>query len=309
MKPDYTEFSYGFALTHEIANSDGPLPIAPHFPSLYEEGKSGDAGGADVALDRPGLPLFLQFKRSHRIASSAGVEWKAAQKAGLFLPRPYLRFTLMTDTKSDQHDLLLELDQGFNSVFYAAPRYHRRDDLNEAWRAKRVAEGSVFIRPKSIGELERGRHAVAFGAKWAKHALLCSKPREIQMSHHQALYESLSERVQAASEPIQEVQGQLFDAVIQAYKAGAERTYQRLARVRDQQASERRTRKPVDQGEDRLPPMEAVVQLPRRRTFETRLARQVDQALENRSGNHLRDAALEAQRLFGVQMAIIQPRA
>jgi len=63
MTPDISEFSYGFALTHElIALAGEPLRAAPIFPSLIEEGRAG--GGYDVHLDVPGFPLFLQFKRS-----------------------------------------------------------------------------------------------------------------------------------------------------------------------------------------------------------------------------------------------------
>lgn len=60
MKPDISEFSYGFALTNELIDryrlrSAG----APEFPSPYKEGKS---GGYDVKL--VGIPVFLQFKVS-----------------------------------------------------------------------------------------------------------------------------------------------------------------------------------------------------------------------------------------------------
>jgi len=47
MTPDISEFSYGFALTHElIALAGEPLRAAPIFPSLIEEGRAG--GGYDV---------------------------------------------------------------------------------------------------------------------------------------------------------------------------------------------------------------------------------------------------------------------
>lgn len=62
MKAQFSEFSYGFTLTHELAKlSRNKLRAAPEFPSLLEEGKAG--GGYDVRLTY-GRPLLLQFKLS-----------------------------------------------------------------------------------------------------------------------------------------------------------------------------------------------------------------------------------------------------
>lgn len=61
MRPWFSEFSYGYAVTEDIVRSSGPLKAAPAFPSLQEEGSR---GGFDVKLDLPASPLFLQFKLS-----------------------------------------------------------------------------------------------------------------------------------------------------------------------------------------------------------------------------------------------------
>jgi hypothetical protein len=66
VKPDFPEFSYGFALTREICERwKRGLKVAPVFPSLIQEGRTG--GGYDVLLE-PGFPLFLQFKISQYMA-------------------------------------------------------------------------------------------------------------------------------------------------------------------------------------------------------------------------------------------------
>ena len=59
MKPLFSEFSYGYAVTEDIVRSNNPLKAAPIFPSLRNEGTQ---GGFDVKLDLPGSPLFLQFQ-------------------------------------------------------------------------------------------------------------------------------------------------------------------------------------------------------------------------------------------------------
>jgi hypothetical protein len=48
MTPEISEFSYGFALTHELITLAGqPLRAAPIFSSLIEEGR---AGGGTMSI-------------------------------------------------------------------------------------------------------------------------------------------------------------------------------------------------------------------------------------------------------------------
>ena len=78
MKPSFSEFSYGYAVTEDIVRSTGPLKAAPLFPSLRSEGTQ---GGFDVKLGLTGSPLFLQFKLSDCMVGKAAHE---AQQ-GLFM--------------------------------------------------------------------------------------------------------------------------------------------------------------------------------------------------------------------------------
>ena len=63
MKSAFSEFSYGFAVTHGLLKDKPSIDVAPHFPSLVQEGKI----GYDVKLGFPGLPVYLQFKLSDRL--------------------------------------------------------------------------------------------------------------------------------------------------------------------------------------------------------------------------------------------------
>ena len=58
-----SEFSYGFAVTHGLLKDEPSIDVAPHFPSLVEEGKV----GYDLKLGFPGLPTYIQFKLSDRL--------------------------------------------------------------------------------------------------------------------------------------------------------------------------------------------------------------------------------------------------
>jgi hypothetical protein len=82
MRPCFSEFSYGFALTREICERLwGGFNAAPVFPSLVEEGDVGH----DVHLDFPGNPLFIQFKVSEYMVRHTAGEWE-------HFNAPYYRF-------------------------------------------------------------------------------------------------------------------------------------------------------------------------------------------------------------------------
>jgi hypothetical protein len=87
--PEISEFSYGFALTNELVGWL-ELSVAPIFPSLIEEGKIG--GGYDVKLDRPGAPLYLQFKRSEYMVRSWTKECRIVRDQRGQLNVPFFRF-------------------------------------------------------------------------------------------------------------------------------------------------------------------------------------------------------------------------
>ncbi len=127
MTPNISEFSYGYALTEELIKGFGKsITSAPVFPSLYQEGKTG--GGWDVKLDKGGIPLFLQFKLSHFMKNANANE----RKNGTF-SSPYYRMHIRPITHSKQHELLLDLENTGNVVYYSAPGFHEPDELNDAY--------------------------------------------------------------------------------------------------------------------------------------------------------------------------------
>jgi hypothetical protein len=64
MDPEISEFSYGFALTSELMERFALKGAgAPEFATQNAEAKAG--GGWDAKL--PAVPVYLQFKRSHRM--------------------------------------------------------------------------------------------------------------------------------------------------------------------------------------------------------------------------------------------------
>lgn len=172
MKPNISEFSYGYAIVEQIArDNSAQISAAPVFPSLIQEGRQG--GGYDAGVQLNGVPLFLQFKLSDYL------ERQNAKEAGS-MGLPYYRMHIRSARHSDQHAMLLDLENTGEQVFYAAPMFHKPEELNEAYLNRQVFQRSLLIKPSTIGSIrDLEEHYVAFND--AQNVLVCSKPREIEM--------------------------------------------------------------------------------------------------------------------------------
>jgi hypothetical protein len=167
MKPGFSEFSYGYAVTEDATRRHGHFAVAPKFPSLSEEGKK---GGYDVELGTPGIPLFLQFKLSDCMVRGYADEAKRG-----FLSVPFYRMHLRPLSKSKQHQLLLDLETRGERVYYIAPAFHTEDEFNQAYQKRMVITRSVCIRPKNIGTLDTSEHYVSFQNSGVKFGYLFSE--------------------------------------------------------------------------------------------------------------------------------------
>ncbi|KMY68933.1 hypothetical protein AAU61_05035 [Desulfocarbo indianensis] len=169
MEPKISEFSYGYALTEELANWPGAeLSAYPLFPSLNAEGRL----GYDLRLIYGSVPLFLQFKLSHLMVRSYV---KEVLDCGM--QEPLFRFYLHATRHSRQHPTLLDLEVGAgNLVYYAAPAFHEGHELNEFYLRKKVFWNSCFVPPSSIGRLpDDERHSVGFKSPWDNKICVCSE--------------------------------------------------------------------------------------------------------------------------------------
>lgn len=189
MHPQFSEFSYGFGLSHELVSRfTARLVAAPELPSLIKEGSEG--GGYDVLLPFRGWPVFLQFKLCERIARSSGLQWE-------LFASPYYRFWLHAPARSRQHDLLLDLEADEEIVYYAAPSFHTIDELNRAFLQRAIVSGSIFVAPSAIGPLpDSEAHCIAFRPS-DTFGYRCSDPRRITLQAGDALLETLASRAQA----------------------------------------------------------------------------------------------------------------
>jgi hypothetical protein len=169
MKPDISEFSYGYALTSEIVQACGSgLAGAPVFPSLIEEGSL----GYDLELPVVGSPIFLQFKLSDFMV-------RATAEGSDLVSIPHYRMHIRPLKHSQQHALLCAMESTGNNVFYAAPEFHTAADLNDAYLKNEMIDRSAFFRPNDIGVLpDQNEHFVCFNAG-ATYGYRCSEPVKV----------------------------------------------------------------------------------------------------------------------------------
>jgi hypothetical protein len=175
MRPNISEFSYGYALTDELIHSLGVgITGAPVFPSLYQEGQRG--GGWDVQLTRPGVPLFLQFKLSDCMTRSNCQEAKTG-----VLTVPCYRMHLRPKRFSRQHELLLDLESKGHEVYYSAPAFHEPDQLNEAYLGNQVKARSLWLRPSGVGPLpDDESHHISFKPPPSPWFFSSREPRQME---------------------------------------------------------------------------------------------------------------------------------
>jgi hypothetical protein len=133
VKPEFTEFSYGFALTYEIAHALQPeLVAAPLFPSLLE-GTGGEAG-----FPAWGYPIFLQFKLAEYMKTAHAREWPVYGSS-------YFRLTVPARVRSNRHNLLRALSAEEPDVYYAGPAFYRQLEFNQAFVSNQLLNESRLL--------------------------------------------------------------------------------------------------------------------------------------------------------------------
>jgi hypothetical protein len=167
-RPEISEFSYGYALTEQLAwNHRDKLRASPFFPSLVDEGKPG--WGFDMHLNVNGLLVFLQFKLGHPVLRRNAVECKQ-----LAWQLPIYRMHLRAPRYSTQHQSLVELESKGNLVYYVAPVFHERRKLDDAYRTRQVAQRSYWLRPSAVVLPDDREHDVSYCGPAGPHCV-CSK--------------------------------------------------------------------------------------------------------------------------------------
>lgn len=155
---DFNETAYGMYLTHELQgwfklqdDLDGiALP-----PTLRDEADL----GYDMAIPRKWGFLYLQFKMPDYLRRRNASEWRT-------FGQPYFRFKVKTDVTSNgriQHNVLCDLEDEGEAVFYAAPAFLTSHELTYYALKDCIYANSAFPRPSDLGHvLPRSNHCFAY---------------------------------------------------------------------------------------------------------------------------------------------------
>jgi hypothetical protein len=210
--------------------------------------------------------MYLQFKRSECMTRASAKEIQN----GANLSTPFYRFHLMDGAKSDQHRLLLQLDNGTNEVYYAAPRFHRFAEINYAWNTNSIATRSIFVNPREIGVLGPGSHTIAYDRS---RAYSCSDPRAVEFFDSDSLRKRLTLRLGHETQSLQERLPTLINNAQEAAQA-------------------------VQGSDDEISVADLETGLPVVETLTPRVLTPPEQ--------HLRDLSDIAAKIFGSQLVIVQ---
>ena len=115
----FSEFSYGFAFTHEYVNHRPDLIAAPELPSLVKEAQK----GWDLKVGFSGHAKYFQFKLSEYMVRERARHWKKYNA-------PHYRVRITSPSQSDQHNLLKRLSEEGEEVHYVAPKLKPRWDVH-----------------------------------------------------------------------------------------------------------------------------------------------------------------------------------
>lgn len=207
MKAEFSEFTYGFSLVNELAKTLSCTAV-PIFPSLIQEGKEG--GGYDAKLlSKIGTILNLQFKLSDCMIAPNAREYRVR---GHNLTLPYYRFGITSERISEQHSLLLELEDIQPLTFYVAPKFHLNDEINAHWSSHSVSQESVYVKPSSIGDLsDPYSHSVCFDrpAVGKRRAYFFSDAKDIEILPFHHFSEAVMAEVIRSTKPLETSIGEM----------------------------------------------------------------------------------------------------
>jgi hypothetical protein len=173
--PGFSERIFEFAFNAEfVTTHSAVLAACPTLPSLQEEKKL----GYDVAFElkcRGGSTdfLFLQHKVARYVSTRHATNKHFFDFAG-----PYFAFVL----DNDQYNLIYGLANRGRQIYFCAPSFTSRRDIDKAFSSKSVCNDSVWLDVTKTGPIkDNHRHTIIYAPTKAKAALFSEEPREIEV--------------------------------------------------------------------------------------------------------------------------------
>ena len=172
------------------------ITATPYLPSTSREGKL----GYDVALELPGIPLFLQFKIGHKRKHFVRGKYSKLECPPSKLKRPFWKYDIDTAKTQGQFQMLLQADKLKKAqVCYLAPRFTDWSEYDEYYRSASIIKNSMCVSPGCIwdamkrGRLTSGEHRIVYDENCA---YVCSKPVELEECFSNDFYTTLRQRIE-----------------------------------------------------------------------------------------------------------------
>ncbi|MGE3280087.1 MAG: hypothetical protein AB7O13_03635 [Alphaproteobacteria bacterium] len=174
-----------------MLKSVGLRPV-PFLPSLLQEADL----GCDVAFDRPGRPLLLQFKLGEALERFVRINKLKPRPP---LAKQFWRFNVDTAEQNGQFDVLLKSELGGAEVYYVAPRFTGWDSYVSAFEREQVLGRSLIMKPSEIDnklaiEFEPdGWHRIVYDEG---QVFVCSKPTRLEEHPVELLGQTIRDKIE-----------------------------------------------------------------------------------------------------------------
>lgn len=141
--PDFSEFSFGYAIVRQIEQQMLGQWAVPRFPTQREEADA----GYDVDFLSHGVPLFIQFKRSEVMQRRSCKEWRDPSVSWTL---PIYRMHLHQRGDYRQHMLMRALERSGNTAIYCTSTVPAKGDLDHLYATDRAFEAAAVFWPLEI---------------------------------------------------------------------------------------------------------------------------------------------------------------
>lgn len=141
--PDFSEFSFGYAVVRQIEQEMLGQQAVPVFPTQHQEADA----GYDVSFLSHGVPLFIQFKRSEVMRRANCREFKDTAASWTL---PVYRMHLHRAEQYRQHMLMRTLQREGKVAVYCTSGVATKAQLDDLYAAGRVLEAATVFWPLDV---------------------------------------------------------------------------------------------------------------------------------------------------------------
>ena len=152
MEPEFSERQFEFINKHRLARM-------PYIPSQNEEANVGYDVKYNLAKGKSAISLMLQFKTSHFVRQCS----RTNSHIYNCYNGSYFKFPIMKKRISDQHDIMVRLASIGEHIYYCAPKFYTRAELESFYSAKSIMQNSRLFDPADMGFLpDNNQHHVSY---------------------------------------------------------------------------------------------------------------------------------------------------